>query len=211
MIAIRKRSKPITKTAKVNRIVHSNTKSIVVFLILVILIASGVYLLQQNLLENGETGEDFEFTLLDGTTRHLSYYRGKVVILDMWATWCSPCQFQMTELKKIYENYSRNDLEIISIDIDSRETVQLVKNFRDTFKQQTGIDLNWIFGMDDGSIWNKYQLEAGGIPTLYIFDKNGKVIFSDEGIAVYSDIPPNWPSSSPPPTKLRPIIDELLK
>ena len=194
-----------------NRILNSNIKIIVGILVLIIVIAGGIYLSQQNLTGNNNTGEDFEFTLLDGTTKHLSDYRGKVVILDMWATWCSPCQFQMTELKKIYENYSRNDLEIISIDIDSRENVQLVENFRDNFKQQKGIDLNWIFGMDDGSVWKKYQLKSGGIPTLYIFDKNGKVIFSAAGIAVYSEIPPNWPSTSPLPTKLRPIIDDLLK
>lgn len=154
-------------------------------------------------------GEDFEFTLLDGTIKHLSDYRGKVVILDMWATWCTPCQFQMIELKKAYDNdnYSRDELEILSIDIDTSETSQQIQSFIEEFKNQLDIELDWIFGMDDGSIWEKYMI-SGGIPTLYIFDQDGKIHFTKEGIAVFSEIPAGWPEDT---ATLAPRIDELIK
>ena len=136
MIVIRKRARFIKKTSKINTILHSNIKTIIGVLLIVMIIAGGAYAWQHHLFGGKDVaGEDFKFTSLDGTSKHLSDYRGKVVILDMWATWCGPCQFQMTELKKVYENYSKDDLEIISIDIDYRETVQLVENFRDSFKQ----------------------------------------------------------------------------
>ncbi len=151
-----------------------------------------------------DTGDDFTFTTLDSKQEHLSDYRGKVVILDMMATWCQPCQYQMLELRKIYSNYSRDDLEIISIDIDTRETAQQLESYRSAFAGY-GYNLDWTFGMDDGSIAGKYL--GQGIPTLCIFDQQGNLSFTHEGISVYSEIPPGWPSDTP---KLKPVIDGLL-
>ena len=127
------------------------------------------------------TGEDFIFTSVDGNEIHLSTYRGKIVVLDMWATWCNPCLSQIIELQKIYNQYSRDTLEIFSVDIDPSETLQQIKDFRDSFKLQKGIDLNWILGKDDGSIWQKYMI-SGGIPTLCIFDQEGKLFYQNEGL-----------------------------
>ena len=153
---------------------------------------------------NNTAGENFAFTTLDNEQEHLSDYSGKIVILDMMATWCQPCQYQMLELRKIYENYSRSDLEIISLDIDPRETSQQLASYREHFASY-GYNLDWTFGMDDGSVAKKYL--GQGIPTLCIFDQQGNLTFKHEGVSVYSDIPPGWPSDT---TKLKPIIDGLL-
>jgi len=156
--------------------------------------------------ENSEEGDNFAFSTLNGDTKQLVDYRGKIVILDLWATWCSPCQYQMTELKKIYENYSRNDLEIISVDVDTREDAQLIQSFRNFFNQTYGIELDWIFGMDDGSISEKYMKE-GAIPTLCIFDKKGRLSFREAGICVYLEIPSGFPANT---TVLAHIINQLI-
>ncbi len=153
---------------------------------------------------NNTTGNDFTFTTLDNKQEHLSDFRGKVVLLDMMATWCKPCQYEMLELRKVYSNYSSNELQIISVDIDSRETPQQLEKYRDAFASY-GYSLDWTFGMDDGSIARKYL--GQGIPTLCIFDQQGNLKFTHEGVAVYSDVPPGWPSNTP---TLKPIIDGLL-
>ena len=151
------------------------------------------------------TGENFQFTLLDGTQVELRDYQGKIVILDMWATWCGPCTYQLSELKLAYEAYDRSTLEIISLNIDEREDSQTIYDFIEDFKNQFGIELDWVFGQDDGSVWESYMIN-GGIPTLYIFDQNGQIHFSHEGLSFFSEIPENFPDGE----TLQEKIEELL-
>ncbi len=161
--------------------------------------------------DNGTTdngGEDFVFTATDGSEKHLSDYRGKVVILDTWATWCGPCVVVMIELKKIYENYSRADLEILSINIESREGIQQIQEYRGLFVSQLGIELDWIFGNDiDGSISENY-LKEGAIPTLVIFNENGQRHYREAGIHGFTEIPYGYSQDTP---LLAPILNELIR
>jgi len=155
---------------------------------------------------NGDKGEEFVFTALDGSQIRLSDYRGKIVILDMWATWCSPCHAVMPELKKIYDYYTRDDLEIMSVDIDTRESVQLIQSFIEWFEDQYETELNWIFGQDDGSISEKYMNESA-IPTLAVFDQVGRLRYRKAGVHVFKEVPEGFPEDTP---MLAPILDELI-
>ena len=210
MICIgRKRS---GKKSKKETILKSSSvkMGIVISAIIVIIAISGIYAstLSDQPSENNNSdvdeGDDFAFTALDGSEMHLSDYRGKIVILDMWATWCSPCQYQMLDLKKAYDNYSRNELEILSINIDSSETAQQIENFIDQFAQY-GYDLSWIFGMEDDSL-DEY-MPSGSIPTLCIFDQKGNLYFSHAGFSPYSEIPEGFPEDT---VTLVQKIEELI-
>jgi len=137
--------------------------------------------------EKSTTGEDFAFTTLDGETKHLSDFYGKIIVLDCMAVNCQPCMFQMFELKKISENYSKNDVIILSIDVwvSSGETASMLQDTIDAFKNQVNMTLDWTFGLDDlqGTIQNTYA--SAGVPTLYIFDKKGNIYYSHVGYEDY--------------------------
>ncbi len=155
--------------------------------------------------ENNEDGEDFSFISLDNNVKYLRDYRGKVVILDMWATTCPPCAYQMIELQKTYDHYGSDDLEILSIDV-GQETPSVIQQYRETFQNTYGISFDWVFGMDNGTIWSRYDI-SGGIPTLYVFDQEGKAYFSHVGLCIFDETPSGYPDGL---TRLRPILDELL-
>jgi thiol-disulfide isomerase/thioredoxin len=131
--------------------------------------------------------EDFTFMTLDGQTAHLSAFYGKVLLLDLMGVNCQPCTFQMMQLKKVSENYSHDEVAILSIDVwvASGENVELLRQYITAFHDQVGIDLNWTFGLDDvnGSIQNIYASQ--GVPTLYIFDKKGNIYYSHVGYEEY--------------------------
>jgi thiol-disulfide isomerase/thioredoxin len=151
-----------------------------------------------------DTGDNFSFTLLNGKTGELKDYREKVVIVDLWATWCQPCQYQMLELEKAYENYTRDELEILSINTDDRESISQIQDFIDQF-EEFGYDLDWVFAneLDDLSSYNPEQ----SIPRLIMFDQEGNIHWDHNGIIFFSDIPDEWTGEK---TLLKEKIDELI-
>lgn len=136
-------------------------------------------------------GKDFAFYDLNEEIKHLSDYTGKVVILDLWAISCKYCQYQMFELKKVYENYSADNVKILSINVNPSETDSYVEDFLDQFKK-AGYELKWIFGQQKDNL-NEY-MPGGGIPALTIFDKNGIKKAEKTGLAFYNKIPEGYPS-----------------
>jgi len=181
-----------------NTIKSVKSLSSIVLLLLLLSLLSGCLELPIDDNNNGngsDGGEDFVFTTVNSNVKHLSDYRGKVVIMDMWAIWCGPCLAQMLEFEKIYGNYSRGDLEIISINIESTETLPYIQDFLANPEPHYpseyhgyNFDFDWVFGNDDGSVWEEYQMPGRGIPTIYIFDQNGTVYYSEEGYHPYSSL-----------------------
>ena len=118
-------------------------------------------------------GYDFAFVTLNGATKHLKDYRGKVVLVDLMATWCQPCHMQMAELEKVLKHYG-NKITIISIDTDKRDTPAKI---RATFSEHIN---EWTFGMDKYGIAERFWVMS--IPTLGIFDKYGRLQYLRPGL-----------------------------
>ena len=114
---------------------------------------------------------DFALKGLDGNTAKLSDLKGKVVVVDFWATWCGPCKMSFPFLQKVYEKYRSNpDVKILALDtwesVTGKEREDLVKKFMD--------DNRYTFPvLFDEDFVTKYGVT--GIPTKFIIDKMGMI------------------------------------
>ena len=67
----------------------------------------------------GDTAPNFTFPGLDGKMVSLADYRGKVVFLNIWATWCPPCRKEMPSMEKLYQQLKGEDFEILAVSVDT--------------------------------------------------------------------------------------------
>ena len=112
------------------------------------------------------TAPGFSLTDIKGNRVNLSDYKGKVVIIDFWATWCRPCRMGIPEFVDLQSEYD-NDLVILGISVDNGD-LSVVP----AFAEQYSINYPVLFAT--GEVVRAY----GGItsiPTTFIIDRNGKV------------------------------------
>lgn len=110
-----------------------------------------------------------EFTLLDidGNKVSLSDFKGKVVILDFWATWCPPCIAEIPHFIELYDEYKNRGLEVIGISVDWNG-----QRVVPSFAEERG--MNYILLLGDDEVTDLY----GGIisiPTTFILDREGGI------------------------------------
>ncbi len=146
-------------------------------------IASNITEHEQQIPLDTFTGENFQYTTLDNTTSELKNHQGKIIILDLWATWCQPCVYQMVELSHAYENYSA-DIEILSISVEETDTLTKIKSYKNELSL-LGVKTNWVFGINSSL---SSLLVNDAIPTLIIYDENGEILYQHSGIIFY-DLP----------------------
>jgi len=108
---------------------------------------------------------DFTLTDMGGKTWKLSDLKGKVVVVNFWATWCPPCRKEMPDLEAIYQKYKDQGLVILGI---SDEEDDVVKKFMGEHSYTYPILL------DHGSAHKTYQIE--GIPKNFVYDREGKMV-----------------------------------
>ncbi|WP_033540936.1 redoxin domain-containing protein [Planococcus sp. CAU13] len=121
-------------------------------------------------LAKGETAPDFELTTLEGETVRLSDYKGKKVILNLWATWCPPCRAEMPDMQKFYDEQAQEEnVEILAVNLTTKDKGMDKIN---AFVEEFG--LTFPIPMDvEGDIGDVYQ--AASIPTSYMIDTEGRV------------------------------------
>ncbi len=120
---------------------------------------------------------DFSLKSLDGSTVKLSDLKGKIVVIDFWATWCGPCKASFPALQKITDKY-KNNPNIVILTLDTWEQV---KGDERTAKVKEFIELKkYTFTvLFDEDYVTKY--EVSGIPTKFIVDRYGKIQFKTIG------------------------------
>lgn len=75
---------------------------------------------ERNVVKLGELAPNFRLRDLNGHSVSLSDLRGKVVLLNFWATWCGPCRVEMPAMEELYRTFSRNDFEILAVSTDAQ-------------------------------------------------------------------------------------------
>ena len=137
----------------------------------------------------GTTPKSFQVPLLNGETFTLSQQRGKVVVLDFWATWCGPCVRALPELIEVVESYSTDDVALLAL--NQQEGDETIK----TFLKRRELELS--VGKDKGQVANQFSMEA--LPLTILIDRSGKVAFVKVGSG-----------GSKYKQQLKSAIDELL-
>ena len=111
---------------------------------------------------------DFTVADLKGDSIKLSSFKGNVLILDFWASWCLPCRFANRDLVKLYSKYKNKGLQILSVSLDNE--------MKDWKKAVSKDRITWIQGIDtdDGLAAIKWQVDA--LPASFLVNKDGDVV-----------------------------------
>ncbi|WP_027414981.1 TlpA disulfide reductase family protein [Aneurinibacillus terranovensis] len=120
-------------------------------------------------IEQGNAAPDFTLKTLQGETKKLSDFRGKKVILNMWATWCPPCRAEIPDMEKFYKANKDKGVVILGVNLtqsekDKKTIPEFIKMFGITYP---------VLLDEDGKVASTYQADA--IPTSYIIDTKGVI------------------------------------
>ncbi len=124
--------------------------------------------------EVGSTMPEYSALNLDGSKFDLAAKRDKVVLLNVWATWCGPCRYEIPELQKLHELYAPRGLEVVGVSVDE-SGVDAVRSFVAEQKKMT-----YPIVLDaEGKIAN--LLETSVLPTTVVVDRSGRIVWKKFG------------------------------
>jgi len=135
-------------------------------------LAVGAYVLRDELfpVEVGSRAPMFSARTVDGTNRvrTLEDYRGKVVVLNIWATWCRPCIVEMPSFERLYQRFPGSDLRIVAVSIDDIVGADSVRRFGE------GLGLTFDILLDSThAIDRAYQVT--GYPETFVIARDGTI------------------------------------
>jgi peroxiredoxin len=116
--------------------------------------------------QSGTMASDFSLKDMSGKTVRLSDYKGKVVLLEFWATWCPPCRASVPGLEKLHEAYKDKGLVLLAVSMDEGGPDEVK-----SFIKERGITYTVLRGNED--VVTKYEVRS--IPMILVLDKEGRI------------------------------------
>jgi len=121
------------------------------------------------------------FAVANNQAAKLSDYKGKVVVLDFYATWCEPCRAETPRLVQLQKDYGASGLQVIGLNVggaDDRDQVP-------AFAKEFGIE--YPLGFPDDNLVDQYLTDNQSIPQAFVFDRNGDLVKRFIGYSAKSD------------------------
>ncbi len=110
----------------------------------------------------------FELPSLSGGTVDIKNYRGKVVFINFWATWCATCKVEMPSMQKVYDRFKDQGLAMLTISVD--KDLSLIQPFMDEYQ------LTFPVLLDPKSSVAKQDYKTTGVPETFIVNKHGVIV-----------------------------------
>ncbi|WP_153101391.1 TlpA family protein disulfide reductase [Paraburkholderia hayleyella] len=105
----------------------------------------------------------------DGVSQSLSPFKGHPVVVNFWASWCSPCVEEMPELVELHHEYAKKGIQFIGLGVDSAQNVK-------AFLQKVRVDYPvYVTGFGGAELARAFGNEAGGLPFTVVIDANGTI------------------------------------
>ena len=120
-------------------------------------------------LRAGEPAPPFSLPLLGGGEVALDSLRGKVVFVNFWATWCTPCRLEAPSLQRLYATLKGDGFEVLGISIDAARDDEAVRRFKSDFSLAFPVPLD-----PTKRVYDRYLV--GGVPETYLVDVDGKIL-----------------------------------
>jgi cytochrome c biogenesis protein CcmG/thiol:disulfide interchange protein DsbE len=140
--------------------------------------------------QNGQTdAPDFTLQTLSGDAFRLQAHRGKVVVLNFWATWCPPCRREIPDFISLQKGLGDQGLQFVGVALERSAGPKEVQAFAST------MGINYPIGMGDGSIAQKYG-GVRGLPMTFVIGPDGKIQHHIPGMTTEE--------------RLRPVLEDLL-
>lgn len=120
--------------------------------------------------EVGDRAPDYSAPLLSGGETSLSEQQGKVVLVNIWATWCGPCRVEMPPIQQVYERYRDEGFSVLAVSVDAgpghREKVR-------AFVEEYGLDFPVLLD-PEGRVTRVFQ--TVGVPETFVLDREGRIV-----------------------------------
>ncbi len=127
----------------------------------------------------GRTAPSFAVPDLSGTTSQLGVYRGRVVVMNLWASWCPPCRAEMPDLQRFYQSYkSRN---VVVLGVDQGESAERTAAFAKS------LGIHYPILLDQQQQYGRVYA-ALGLPTTIVIDPKGVVVRGFDGPLTYPQL-----------------------